>query len=169
MDSLHICTQAYRLTSMYKIANNHTDIDPQTYLHNTNNQRTHNTHNQKYQTYHTNTDTYKHSYFPRTIHDWNRLSQRILDSKQTHSQNNFTQTCHLNILTDLHKQLYLIHSPPCKLGAPLLPTANSICMCDMHQNWCPRHYSEKIRSVNHYFVFPTQKPHIPIDPQACWR
>ncbi len=67
MDSLHIRRQAQRLTLMYKLTNNYIDIDPHTYLHSTNTQRTRNTHNQTYQTYYANTDSYKHSYFPRTI------------------------------------------------------------------------------------------------------
>ncbi len=51
MDPLHIHRQAHRLTLIYKITNNYIDIDPHTYLHSTNNQRTRNTHNQTYQTY----------------------------------------------------------------------------------------------------------------------
>ena len=81
MDILHIRRQTHKLTLMYTITNNHIDIDPRTYLHNTSNERTCNTHNLKYQTYHTNTDAYKHSYFPRTIWDWNRLPQHIFNSK----------------------------------------------------------------------------------------
>ncbi len=79
MELLNVRRQARRLTLMYKITNTHIDIDQQAYLHNANSQRTRNTHTHKYQTYHTNTDAYKHSYFPRTIHDWNILPQLILD------------------------------------------------------------------------------------------
>ncbi len=57
MDPLHIRRQAHRLTLLYKIKSNYIDIDPHTYLHNTNNQRTHNTHSHTYQTY-TNTDSF---------------------------------------------------------------------------------------------------------------
>ncbi len=80
MDPLHIHRQAQRLTLMYNITNNYIDIDPRTYLHSANNQRTRNTHNHTYQTYYANTDSYKHSYFPHTIRDWNRLPQPILNS-----------------------------------------------------------------------------------------
>ncbi len=61
MDPLHTRRQAQRLTLMYKITNNYIDIDPHTYLHSTNSQRTRNTHNHTYQTYAT-TDSYKHSF-----------------------------------------------------------------------------------------------------------
>ncbi len=79
MEPLHLRRQAHTLTLMYKITNTHIDIDAQTYLHNANSQRTRNTHIHKYQTYHTNTDAYKHSYFPRTTHHWNSLPKQILD------------------------------------------------------------------------------------------
>ncbi len=94
MDPLHIHRQAHRLTLMYKITNNYIDIDPHTYLHSTNNQRTRNTHNQIYQTYYANTDSYKHSYFPRTIRDWNRLPQHILNSSTIDS---FTKQIHMHL------------------------------------------------------------------------
>ncbi len=94
MDPLHIRRQAHRLTLMYKIANNYIDIDPHTYLHNMNNQRTRNTHNHTYQTCHTNTDSYKHSYFPRTIRDWNRLPHPILNSNTLDS---FTKQIHIHL------------------------------------------------------------------------
>ncbi len=93
MDPLHIRRQAHRLTLMYKITNNYIDIDPHTYLHSTNNQRTRNTHNQTYQTYYANTDAYKHLYFPRTIRDWNRLPQHILNSNTIDS---FTKQTHMH-------------------------------------------------------------------------
>ncbi len=94
MDPLHIRRQAHRLTLMYKITNNNIDTDPHTYLHSTNNQRTRNTHNQTYQTYYANTDAYKHSYLPRTIRDWNRLSQHILNSNTIDS---FTKQIHMHL------------------------------------------------------------------------
>ncbi len=108
MDPLHIRRQAHRLTLMYKIANNYIDIDPHTYLHNTNNQRTRNTHNHTYQTYYTNTDSYKHSYFPRTIRDWNRLPHLILNSNTIDS---FTKQIHMH-LSPQHWHTHLIHFPP---------------------------------------------------------
>ncbi len=95
MEPLHIRRQAPRLTLMYKITNKYIDIDPHTYLHSTNNQRTCNTHNQTYQTYYANTDSYKHSYFPRTIRDWNRLPQSILN---TNTIDSFTKQIHMHLL-----------------------------------------------------------------------
>ena len=80
MDSLNTRRQAHRLTLMYKISNNHIDINKHEYLQDTNIRSTRNSHTQKYQTYHTNTDSYKHSYFPLTIRDWNRLPQHTIDS-----------------------------------------------------------------------------------------
>ncbi len=74
--------------------NNYIDIDPHTYLHSANNRRTRNTHNQTYQTYYANTDSYKHSYFPRTIRDWNRLPQSILNSNTIDS---FTKQLHIHL------------------------------------------------------------------------
>ncbi len=94
MDPLHIRRQAHRLTLMYKVANDYIGIDPHTYLHSTNNQRTRNTHNHTYQTYHTNTDLYKHSYFPRTVRDWNRFSHPILNSNTIDS---FTKEIHMHL------------------------------------------------------------------------
>ena len=90
MDHLHIRRQTHRLTLMYKITNNYIDINPHTYLHNTNS-RTRNTHSLTFQTYHTNTDTYKHSYFPQTIRDWNRLPQYIFNNMTIDS---FTKQLH---------------------------------------------------------------------------
>ena len=124
MKLLYIHRQAHRLSLMYKITYSLIDIDSHIYLHNANNQRTRNTHNQKYQTYHPNTDAYKHSYFPLTIHNWNRLPQRILESKTIDS---FTKEIHTPVTTtSLHQQLQLNHSSPCTPGAPLFPSANSI-------------------------------------------
>jgi len=94
MDFLHVRRQTHRLTLMYKITNNYIDIDPHVYLHNANNQRTRNTHNQKYQIYHTNTDAYKHSFFPRTIRDWNRLPQHIINCTTLDS---FTKQLHTHL------------------------------------------------------------------------
>ena len=136
MEPLHIRKQAHTLTLMYKITNNHIDIDPHTYLYNTNDQCTHNTPNQKYQTYHTNTHTYKHSYFPRTIRNWNRLSQRILESKTID-----TQTCHHNTLT-----LTIILDSLPSLHTRCSPPPNS----QLHiRNCCPMlYYSESEKNWN---------------------
>ena len=44
MDSLDVCRQAHRLTLLYKISNEHIDIDKHEYLQNTNIFSTHNSH-----------------------------------------------------------------------------------------------------------------------------
>ena len=92
MDHLTLRRQAHRLTIMYKITNNHIDIDKQEYLHHANTHRTRNTHNQKYITYHANTDCYLHSYFPRTIRDWNSLPQHITAANTTATFKKLTLT-----------------------------------------------------------------------------
>ena len=80
MDTLSARRQSHRLSLLYKITNNHIDINKHEYLQHSNTHRTRNSHTQKYQTYHNNTDTYKFSYFPRTIVDWNKLPQHVIDS-----------------------------------------------------------------------------------------
>ncbi len=120
MDPLHIRRQTQRLTLMYKITNNYIDIDPYTYLHSTNYQRTRNTHNQTYQTYYANTDSYKYSYFPRTIRDWNRLPQSILNSNtidsllhktNTHALVTTTRHTKHSMLTRIHTSTHTFHAP----------------------------------------------------------
>ncbi len=128
MDPLHIRRQAHRLTLMHKITNNYIDIDPHTYLHNTNNRRTRNTHNHTYLTYHSNTDSYKHSYFPRTIRDWNRLPQTILNINTIDS---FTKQIHMHLSpqhpnTDTHTWFTFL---PCTPGFLSPPPTNSIYAC----------------------------------------
>ncbi len=142
MDPLHIRRQAHRLTLMYKIANNHLDIDPHTYLHNTNNQRTRNTHNHTCLTYHTNTDSYKHSYFPRTIRNWNSLPSAILNSNTIDS---FTKQIQMHLSpqhpnTDTH----LIHFPPMHTRFPL-PTTNQLSICVLCTPRVPYALSFRIR------------------------
>ena len=101
MDFLQTRRQAHRLTLMYKITNNHIDIDKHDYLQDANNLNTRNSHSKKYQTYHTNTNSYKHSYFPSTIRDWNRLPQHIIDSPTIHTFKNNIHN-HLNIQPSTH-------------------------------------------------------------------
>ena len=88
MVSLNTRRQAHRLTLMYKISNNHIDINKHEYLQEANIRSTRNSHTQKYQTYHSNTDSYKHSYFPQSIRDWNRLPQHIIDSQTINTFHN---------------------------------------------------------------------------------
>ena len=99
MDILNTRRQAHRLTLMYKITNNHIDIDKLEYLHNANIRSTRNSHTQKYQTYFANTDSYKHSYFPQTIRDWNRLPQYIIDCPTTDT---FKNNIHKYLTTQTH-------------------------------------------------------------------
>ncbi len=123
---------------MYKITNNYIDIDPHTYLHSTNNHRTRNTHNQTYQTYYANTDSYKHSYFPRTIRDWNRLPQSILNSNTIDS---FTKQIHMH-LSPQHPNTNTytwFTSLPCTLASPI-PHQPTQYMRVMHPRGCPTHY-----------------------------
>ena len=67
MVTLNKRRQAHRLTLMYKISHNHIDINRQEYLQEAITRNTRNSHTQKYQTYQTNTDSYKHTYFTKTI------------------------------------------------------------------------------------------------------
>ena len=101
LDSLDVRRQTHRLTLLYKISNNHIDIDKHEYLKNANLYNTRNSHTHKYQTYHANTDTYGHSYFPRTIKDWNRLPQHIIDSPTPDTFHNRVHT-HLTIQAPTH-------------------------------------------------------------------
>ncbi len=126
MDPLHIRRQAHRFTLMYKITNNHIVIDPHTYLHIPNNQRTRNTHNQTYQTYYANTDAYKYSYFPRTIRDWNRLPQRIWNSNTIDS---FTKQTHMHVSPQHpNTNTQTGFTPPLHTRLPL-PTTNQLWIC----------------------------------------
>ena len=80
--------QTHRLTLMYKISHNYIDINKHEYLQEANTRNTRNSHTQKYQTYHTNTDTYKHSFFPKTIKEWNNLPQNIIGSPSINTFHN---------------------------------------------------------------------------------
>ncbi len=138
MDPLHIRRQAQRLTLMYKITNNYIDIDPHTYLHSKNIQRTRNTHNQTCQTYYANTDAYKHSYFQRIIRDCNRLPQSILNSNTIKS---FTKQIHMHLSPQHHNTNAhtWFTSLPCTPGSPT-PYQPTQYMRVMHPCGCPAHY-----------------------------
>ena len=101
MDFLQLRRQAHRLTTLYKITNNYIDIEKHEYLQNTTRTNTRNSHNQKYLTYHTHTDTYKHSFFPKTIAGWNRLPQHIVDSPTTET---FRNRIHKHLNMNTHTQ-----------------------------------------------------------------
>ena len=113
MEHLNTRRQAHRLTLMYKITNNHIDINKHEYLHDANTRCTRNTHSHKYQTQHTNTDAFKHSYFPQTIRDWNRLPQHIIDSQTIHTFKNRIDK-HLTTQTHTHTHTHntRIHLAP---------------------------------------------------------
>ena len=83
MDLLTLRRQAHRLTIMYKIANNKIDINTHEFLQHSNTHNTRNTHTHKYLTLHSTSELYRHSYFPRTIRDWNSLPQEIIDTNTT--------------------------------------------------------------------------------------
>ena len=89
--------QTHRLHIMYKITNNHIDIAKHEYLHPSNARNTRNSHTHKYITYHSGTDSFKHSFFPRTIRDWNKLPQDIIDSPTIHS---FTNRLHKHLTSN---------------------------------------------------------------------
>ena len=89
-------THTHSHLATYTITNSYIVIDPHTQRNTISNTLRH-----KYQTYHTNTHTYKRSYFPRTTRDWNTLPQHILDCKTIDSftKQIHTHTCHHNTLT----------------------------------------------------------------------
>lgn len=79
--------QAHRLTIMYKITNNLMDINKDKSLPGAHTHNACNSHNSKFITFHTNNNSYKHSFFPHTIRNWNRLPQNanaFTDTEQTH-------------------------------------------------------------------------------------
>ncbi|XP_066268522.1 uncharacterized protein [Branchiostoma lanceolatum] len=61
-----------RLTFFYKLVNNHINIDTYSLLKPAQG-RTRGSHDLKFHTIHARADTYKHSFFPRTIPHWNTL------------------------------------------------------------------------------------------------
>ena len=87
--------QIHRQQMIYKITNNLIDIDRNTYLHSTNRRSTRGSHNFKYHTYQAGTDIFRHSFFPRSIQEWNRLPSHIVDSPTLHTFSNRI-TNHLN-------------------------------------------------------------------------
>ncbi len=101
-------------------------------VHSTNNQHTRNIHKQTYQTYYANTDSYKHSYFPRTIRDWNRLPQHILNNNKIDS---FTKQLHMH-LSPQHPNTntHLIHFSPAHPVRSPSPTTNQLRICVLCTN-----------------------------------
>ncbi len=102
-------------------------------------QRTLNTHNLTYQTYYANTDSYKHSYFPHTVRDWNRLPQSILNSNTIDF---FTKQIHMH-LSPQHpntKTHTWFSSLPCTPGSPSPPPTSSVYVC-YAPHGCSTHYN----------------------------
>ncbi len=94
MDLLETRRHTHRLTIMYKIANNLIDIDKHEYLQAPHTRNTRNSSIHNFMTYHTNIDSYKHSFFPCTIRSWNRLPQNILEQKIAET---FTNKVHAHL------------------------------------------------------------------------
>ncbi len=94
MDLLETRRHTHRLTIMYKIANNLIDIDKHEYLQAPHSRNTRNSSIHNFMTYHTNTDSYKHSFFSRTIRRWNRLPQNVLEQKTVEK---FTNKVHAHL------------------------------------------------------------------------
>ena len=70
-----------RLTLLYKIIHNLTEI-PNSYLPTLSPVTiTRSNHEQKFLHYHTSIDNYKYSFFPRTIPEWNGLPQDIINQQ----------------------------------------------------------------------------------------
>ena len=88
MELLETRRQSHRLTIMYKITNNLIDIREHEYLQAAHTRSTRLSHNKKFLTYHTNTNSYKHSFFPQTIREWNRLPPDIINSQTVETFSN---------------------------------------------------------------------------------
>ena len=80
LDPLATRRQIHRQQMLYKITNNLVDINKNTYLHPTNIRSTRGSHNLKYHTYQASTDIFRHSFFPRSIQEWNHLPSHIVNS-----------------------------------------------------------------------------------------
>ena len=88
MDMLSTRRKAQRLTTMYKITNNHISINQDgilTPVSDINDYDLRTQHTAKYIKLSGSTDIYNKSYFPRTIKDWNSLPQDIIDCKSVDS------------------------------------------------------------------------------------
>ena len=68
-----------QLTMFFKIVHDLVDIPSSDYLI-PSYSRTRSNHSKKYQQYHTKSDAYKYSFFPRTIRTWNQLPASIAET-----------------------------------------------------------------------------------------
>ncbi|KAK3881103.1 hypothetical protein Pcinc_014440 [Petrolisthes cinctipes] len=80
LDPLVTRRQIHRQQMIYKITNKLVDIDKDTYLHPTSIRSTRGSHNLKYHTYQTSTDIFRHSFFHRSIQEWNHLPSHVVNS-----------------------------------------------------------------------------------------
>jgi len=78
-ESLETRRVKQQLITMYKITHNLIDVPAHTYL-TPSTSTTRSAHSYKYQVYATSTDTFKFSYFPRTIRTWNQLPASIAEA-----------------------------------------------------------------------------------------
>ena len=76
-----------RLTMMYKTFHNHAAVDIPEYVQHQTYTKTRYSHPMKFIPIQTSCDTYKFSYWPRTIIDWNNLTPMILESTSVNSFN----------------------------------------------------------------------------------
>ncbi len=74
-DTLEDRRKYSRLHMMYKILNGMVGIDKDQYITLTRDNRCRSSHSKKLQVLPARTNTYKYSYFPRTIRDWNQLPE----------------------------------------------------------------------------------------------
>ena len=107
MDLLETRRQRHRLTIMYKITNNLIDIQEQEYLQAAHTLITRNSHNKKFITYQTKVDTYKYSYFPRTICEWNRLPPDTINAPTLDTFTNKLHKLDLTRITQIHSRTHL--------------------------------------------------------------
>ena len=70
----------FRLTLLHKMINDLLDIDVDFYLSRHNESRTRGSHNFKYMQYRATKNAYFHSYFSRTIGEWNALPATIVEA-----------------------------------------------------------------------------------------
>ena len=80
LDTLETRRLIHRQQMLYKITNRLVDIDKDTYLHSSLTRSTRGSHNLKYHTYHSNTDIFRYSFFPRSIQEWNHLPSHVVNS-----------------------------------------------------------------------------------------
>ena len=66
-----------RLCMFYKVVHEEVDIPKESYLKSAQ-RRTRGSHEYKYQTISTGSDSYKYSYFPRTIVEWDALDHKVV-------------------------------------------------------------------------------------------